>query len=349
MSTPDPTEPVPPEPRPERVPQPETARRSARARRPEPSAALAIAAVLAGALCLSVSAILVKLAGVDAATTAVLRCAIAVIALVPLALAERARHGGLSRSGILWAIAAGVALGVDYIAWTASIYLVGAGVATVLVNVQVIVLPLLALIIDRERVRWRFIIAVPLMLVGVGLVGGVLSGAEVGDRAVFGTVLALIAGTGYGIYLFLTRRATRRKAEGTIQPLIWASASAAVTASIIAMFTGGLHFTGISPRSWMLLIALALLGQVVAWLFINRGSTGLMPSVTSSLLLIQPVFALVLSALILAEKLTVAQVIGAVIVLVAVSVANGVWHVWSSRLGGGGTVSAPTGPGSGPR
>ena len=123
------------------------------------------------------------------------RCAIAVIALIPLALLERRRHGGLSRSGILWAIAAGVALGIDYIAWTASIYLVGAGVATVLVNVQVIVLPLLALIIpDRERVSVRFLISLPLMLIGVGLVGGIVTLTEVGDNAVLGTVLGRIAG-----------------------------------------------------------------------------------------------------------------------------------------------------------
>ena len=74
----------------------------------------AIASVLAGALCLSASAIIVKLADVDAATTAVLRCAIAVVPLIPLALAEAKRHASLSRSGMLWALAAGIALGIDY-------------------------------------------------------------------------------------------------------------------------------------------------------------------------------------------------------------------------------------------
>lgn len=298
---------------------------------PNPSTALAAMVVLAGALRLSISAILVKLAGVDAATTAVLRCAIAVIALVPLALFERRRRGGLSRAGVLWAIAAGVALGIDYIAWTASIYLVGAGVATVLVNVQVIVLPLLALVIDRERVSARFLISLPLMLIGVGLVGGIVSFAEVGENAVLGTSLALIAGIGYGVYMFLTRRGTRRKAEGTIQPLAWATASAAVTAAIIAQFTGGIHLTGIGPNSWMFLIALALLGQVVAWLFINRGSVRLVPSMTASLLLIQPVLALVLAALILGETLTAGQALGAGLVVVAVAVANGVWRMRSRR------------------
>ena len=298
----------------------------------ERSTAGAALAVLAGALCLSISAILVKLAGVDAATTAVLRCAIAVIALGPLAWGERRRHGRLSRRGIFWAIAAGVALGIDYIAWTASIYIVGAGVATVLVNVQVIVLPLLALIVDREPVSRRFLIALPLMLLGVSLVGGIWSVAEVGDRAVLGTALGLVAGAGYGVYMFLTRRGNRRKAERTLQPLAWASASAAVTSAIIAQFTGGLHFSGISPRSWLYLVALALLGQVVAWLLIHHGSFHLLPTMTASLLLIQPVLALALAALILAERLSIVQIIGALVVLVAVAVANGSWRIrWGHR------------------
>src|SRR5699024_6999713 len=106
-------------------------------------------AVLAGALCLSFSAILVKLAGVDSATTAALRCVIAMVALTPLALRERATHGRLTGWGRSVSIAAGVALGIDYAAWTASIYHVGAGVSTVLINVQVIVLPLLVFLVDR--------------------------------------------------------------------------------------------------------------------------------------------------------------------------------------------------------
>ena len=70
--------------------------------------------MLAGALCLSASAVLVKLAGVDPSTTAVLRCAIACACLVPLALWERRRRGAASRTATLWAVVAGIALGVDY-------------------------------------------------------------------------------------------------------------------------------------------------------------------------------------------------------------------------------------------
>ncbi|PFG29253.1 drug/metabolite transporter (DMT)-like permease [Paramicrobacterium agarici] len=274
-------------------------------------------------MCLSASAILVKLAGVDAATTAVLRCAIAVLFLVPLALGERGRRGPLSRRGISWALAAGVALGIDYAAWTASIFSVGAGISTVLVNVQVVVLPLLAFVVDRERMRLRFLLTLPLMLFGICLVGGVWGAATLREEAVRGTLLGLLAGLGYGSYLFLTRRATRQEPGRMVQPLAWATASAAVTAALIAPFTGGLHLKAITPLAWTYLVLLAVLGQIVAWLLIHRGSTHLDPVTTAALLLIQPVLALGLSAMILAERPTTLQLVGATIVIAAVAISNG--------------------------
>lgn len=275
------------------------------------------ASVLAGALCLSFSAVLVKLAGVDAATTAVLRCALAVIVLLPLALHERARRGPLSSTGIGWSLAAGVALGADYAAWTAAIYHVGAGISTVLVNVQVVVLPTLAFLIDREKISTRFLLVLPPMLVGITLVGGLWNTTVSGSPAVTGTVLGVVAGIGYAVYLFITRRASHR-ARGpvlTLQPLAVATAAAALTAAAISPFTGGLHLTRISPRSWALLVVLAVVGQVIAWLLIQHGSVRLQPTVTATLLLVQPVLALTLSAAVLDEYPALLQWIGAAIVL----------------------------------
>lgn len=294
----------------------------------------ALTAVLAGALCLSVSAIIVRLAGVDAATTAVLRCAIAIVPLLPLALVEAKRHERLRCSGVIWSIAAGIALGVDYSAWTASIYRVGAGVSTVLINVQVIVLPLLALLIDRERTDRRFICVLPLMLAGIALVGGIGPGIlssgggagvpTAGHGHLGGVALGLLAGIGYGGYLFLTRRATSTQPKLALQPLMWATATAATTSAIIAGFSHGLHVTDIGARSWALLIALALVGQVAAWLLIHHGSARLPAGTTASLLLVQPVLALALSALILGERFGVGQILGSAVVVVAVAISSGV-------------------------
>ena len=286
---------------------------------------VAVLSVLAGALCLSVSAVLVKLAGIDAATTAVLRCAIAAVVLVPLAFWERRRRGGQSRGAIGWSVVAGVALGIDYAAWTASIYAVGAGISTVLINVQVIVLPALAWTINRDQPPRPFLIAVPVMLIGVALVGGIgTASAGLGSHVASGTLLGVLAGIGYGTYLYLTRRSNTSSPGLIIQSLCWATCSAALTAAALAPLGGGLHLGGITPRSWLLLIALALFGQVIAWLFINHGSIHLAPASTAGLLLIQPILALILSALVLAEYPHWLQLVGVAVILAAVAVANNV-------------------------
>ena len=278
--------------------------------------------VLVGALCLSVSAILVKLADVDAPTTAFLRCALAVVMLVPLALWERHRHRSLSVQATLWSVAAGVALGMDYAEWTASIYDVGAGISTVLINVQVIVLPALAWIVDREAIPPRFLAATPLLLGGVVLVGGIGSHSAVGDDPVAGTVLGLLAGIGYGSYLYLTRRGSRGDHTVLLQPLLVSTAVAAITTAAVSPVAGGLALADISARSWVDLVLLAVLGQVIAWLFIHHASVRLPPTTTAGLLLTQPVLALGLSAAVLDEYPSALQWCGAAVVLVGVAIAN---------------------------
>lgn len=150
----------------------------------------------------------------------------------------------------------------DYAAWTTSIYDVGAGISTVLINVQVIVLPALALIVDREAISVRFLAATPVLLGGVVLVGGIGSHNAVGDDPVRGTVLGLLAGIGYGSYLYLTRRGSRGQHTLLLQPLLVSTAVAAATTAAVSPATDGISFADISSWSWVDLI---LLPSSVRW------------------------------------------------------------------------------------
>jgi drug/metabolite transporter (DMT)-like permease len=278
--------------------------------------------VLAGAGCLSASAVLVKVAAVDPATSAFLRCAIALVVLAPLAWRECRRVGGLSRRGVVVALVAGAALGADYAMWTRSIFDVGAGVSTVLINVQVVVLPLLGLLVDRERPSRRFVVACPVMLAGIVLISGVLEGGTVAANTVRGTVFGVLAGAAYALYLYLTRRQGKAEPGRTVTPLALATASAAVTSAALSPLSSGIHLGSIPSGSWLAMIALALLGQVLAWLFINSGSPHLPANQTAALLLTQPVVTVLLSLFLLAEVPSVLKVSGMVLVLASVAVAN---------------------------
>ncbi len=281
--------------------------------------------VLAGAGCLSTSAVLVKVAAVDPSTSAFLRCTIAVVVLAPLAWRECRRVGGLSRRGVVVALVAGAALGADYVLWTRSIFDVGAGLATVLINVQVVVLPLLGLAIDRERPGRLFVLACPVMLTGIVLISGMLESGTAAPNAVRGTVLGVLAGAAYALYLYLTRRQGRAEPGRTVTPLALATASAAVTSAALSPLSSGINLDAIPFTSWLAMIGLALLGQVFAWLLINSGSPHLPANRTAALLLIHPVLTVLLSLLVLAEVPSPLQVCGMALVLVSVAAANRVW------------------------
>jgi len=114
------------------------------ARRPVMTAVL-------GAMSIAFSGILVRLANVEPATAAIFRCAYALPALGLIAYLERRAHGPRPAAQVRLAMLAGVFLALDLVIWHHTIGLVGAGLATVLGNTQVVIVAFLAWLALGER------------------------------------------------------------------------------------------------------------------------------------------------------------------------------------------------------
>jgi len=133
-----------------------------------------------GALSIAFSGILVRLADVEPATAAIFRCAYALPALGLIAYLERRSHGPRPAAQVRLAMLAGVFLALDLVIWHHTIGLVGAGLATVLGNTQVVIVAFLAWLILGERPPRRTLLALPIVLVGVVLISGVIgTGARI--------------------------------------------------------------------------------------------------------------------------------------------------------------------------
>lgn len=276
---------------------------------------------VAGAACISVSAILMKTSGTSAATAGLFRCVLALPVLLPLALAERHRTGPRPWRRGLVDLGAGLLLGVDLVFWGMCIGRLGAGIATVLVNVQVVIVPLLAWLVHRERMSVRFLAVVPVMLVGVALAAGV-AGTDA-EASLTGALLGVAAGAAYAGYLFLLRgggEAVRHQ----VQPVLAATVGAAVTSLVLGLATSSLDLTPGWP-AWGWLAALALSGQVCGWLLITAALPRLRANVGPTLLLLQPVLAVLLSVLLLGERPGGWQLAGCAVVVL------GVWATTTGR------------------
>ncbi|MET8997326.1 DMT family transporter [Amycolatopsis sp. NPDC004169] len=270
-----------------------------------------------GSFCISLSSVFIKVSHVSGSTSAFWRCLLALPVLLLLARRER-RKGGRRR--VLFPLLAGAGLGLDFVLWGEAIPRVGAGIATVLLAVQVVIVPLLAFAFLAERPSKRFLAAVPVLLGGIVLAGGFAGTGSFGPDPVTGAVAALLAGAGYAGYLFLIRLSGGTGTQA--HSLVLATVSAGAVAVVLGVPTGTLDLTpGLPAFGW--LVALAVVGQLAGWLLISAALPRMSATTGATLMLLQPVGAVLLGIGLLGETPGWAQLAGCAGVVAAVCFAGG--------------------------
>lgn len=277
------------------------------------------AAVL-GALAIAFSGLLVKWADVEPATAAAFRCLYALPFLLLLAIAERRTYGPRPSSQVLLAWLAGIFFAVDLELYHHTIRLVGAGLATVLGNTQVVFVAVLAWLLLRERMALRTALAIPLVLAGVALISGVIGGDAYGDNPQLGVLTGLATGLSYAGFILVLRHgnADLRRPAG---PLFDATLSATLASLAIGLPLGEIDLLPSWPAHGYL-VALAVSSQVVGWLLISVSLPRLPAALTSVVLTLQPVSSLLLAMLLLSEAPTGVQLLGAAAILAGLLLAT---------------------------
>jgi drug/metabolite transporter (DMT)-like permease len=296
----------------------------------------------AGAMVIGFSAILVSLADVTPETAAVFRCAYALPALAALAWWERRRFGPRPARERRLGLVAGVLFAADLISWHHAIHDVGAGLGTVLANLQVVVVAFVAWALLGEHPGRRVLVAAPVTVAGAVLISGLLETGAYGDDPARGTAFGVATTLAYSGFLLVLRfnNADIRRPAG---PLLDATASATVVAAVAAAAYGALDLSPSWPaHGWLALLAIS--SQVTGWLLISVSLPRLPAATTSIVLLVQPVSSVALGALLLGERPSPLQTTGVVVILA------GVVYATARRGRSPDVVAAPVagGPSPGP-
>jgi drug/metabolite transporter (DMT)-like permease len=298
-----------------------------------------VAAAVAGAACISSSAVVMQLAGSSPSATALGRCGFALPVLGVLAWLERRRgtaapgkrltvgpapRGGspaapwLTRRSRWLARLAGVFLAADLIVWSHSIADIGAGLGTVVTNLQVIIVALLAWLVLGERPRRSLVVAGPVMLGGLILVGGLASTGGYGADPPLGVAFGVGVAVLYSGYILLLRQAA--VGAPAVATLFEATLGAAAGSAVLGL---ALHDFRLGPAwpalGWLVLLALT--SQVLGWLLITVSMPRLPAWLVSALLLVQPAGSVLLGAVFLRERPSAAQLAGVAAMLGGVLIA----------------------------
>jgi drug/metabolite transporter (DMT)-like permease len=271
-------------------------------------------------MCIAFSGIFYRYADVSPSTGTVFRCLFGLPVLLAVAYLERRRYGPMPAQTVGLALLAGVFFAGDLTSWHHAIEYVGAGLATVLGNLQVLVVGVVAWILFGERPARSILIALPVVLVGVVLISGAVGSGAYGAAPALGVALGLLTALCYSGYLIVIRRGGRdlRRPAG---PVAVATLSTAVVASLFGIAVGDLDLAP-APASLGWLALLGLTSQSLGYLFISLSLPRLPAVVTSIILLSQPVATVALSMVLLGETPSAAQLAGVGLVIGGIALAT---------------------------
>lgn len=276
-----------------------------------------------GVVLISFSGVFVRLADVEPLRSAFLRGFYALPVLWALAWGLRARRSQSWRGAFMpVALLAGLFLGADLMVWHASLGMIGAGLGTVLPNLQVVVVAVVGVLLFKERPLATLWLSLPIVLVGVWLLSVTGKPVETGASVPLGVFLGVATAVFYSGYILILRLArTRRPDMDTFSTMASATLGVALSTGIIAATQGeaGPAATW-QANGW--LIALALGSQVIGWGLLSSSIHLLPATLTAVTLLLQPVLALIWGAVLLSEPIGLVQVAGAAVVLAGVAMAH---------------------------
>jgi drug/metabolite transporter (DMT)-like permease len=278
----------------------------------------ALAALFAGATCIALSPIWVRVADVGPTASAFWRVALAVPLLWAVAgFLPRAPAARSARERRLLA-AAGLAFAGDLAFWHWSIQATSVANATLLANLASIFVTLAAWLLWRERPRAQFVLGLALALAGVALL--VRASLGFSPRALLGDGFGVITAMFYAWYL-LTVKSLRDLGAATLRLMAVTTTLTAVILLPVALASGETLLPQ-SAAGWLVLLGLAWITHAGGQGLITYALAHLPAAFSSVGLLLQPVLAAAFAWLLLAEPLGTLQFAGGAVVLAGIWLAR---------------------------
>ena len=269
-----------------------------------------------GAIMISFSAVWVKLAHVPPMVSAFYRVFFGGIFLLAILLVRREKlWWGWTCMGL--SLTAAIFLALDLYAWHICIGFVGPGLATILGNFEVFLVPLVGLLLFGERMNLRFFTSVPLAVAGLFLIVDVRWGQLTPDYRL-GIYYGLATAVFYTGFLIVLRRLQSHspRPSAALSLMVVSAATSLYLAGEIVRT--GESFAILDLQSGMSLIALGLLSQTVGWLFITHSLPRIPAAIAGLILLLQPALSFVWDVIFFGRQTSTMAWVGVALALSAI-------------------------------
>ena len=264
-----------------------------------------------GVLSVSFAATFIRLADAPPLVIATYRLAIASVILIPIAAVKsRKSLPRLSRQDMLLILLSSVFVALHFGLWITSLSYTSIASSVVLVTAHPAFVAVISYFLWGERVNRLTIGGIVVAFIGVIFIN--YGGFTFGSQAILGNLLALIAGFMMGAYLIVGRQ-LRARIDILSYLTILYTCSAVIL--LVATVLSGHSLFGYSPTTYLMLVLLALVPQLIGHTSINL-AVRLVPVIFVSVAILgEPVGATLLGSLILGEIPTANEIVGGLFIL----------------------------------
>ncbi len=263
-----------------------------------------------GVLCLSTSAIFVKLANAPSSITAFFRLFFTLLILMPFAVsAKSARKEFTTLSVKQWILCllSGIFLSIHYILWFESLNYTSTASSTVLVTLQPIFSIVLAYLFFKERLKKSQIISCLIAISGSFIIGW--GDFQTDSMALIGDGMALLAAAFISAYFFIGQ-IVRKKVSVIVYSVL------SYFSSVIFLLPYALNTSfSYTLHTWLCFLGLAVISTILGQFVFNILLKWVSATTISMSILGEPVGTCLLAYFILNESVSFQQLLGIGVIL----------------------------------
>jgi len=282
-------------------------------------------AVLAiGIIAISFASIFIKFCeDVPSLTIATYRLVISSVILLIIAKTRNVRFSACSKKQLLTGMLGGLFLALHFAFWISSLKFTSVASSVVLVTTNPIFVGIFSYLFFKETQPIQLIIGIILSVFG----SLILAAGDSGLRGLMvqnpsfllGDSLALLGAIMTSGYLMV---GSRMRQEMDVLSYVSIVYSFSALFLLITSISSGMPFTGFRPSSYVFMVLLAIVPQLIGHTSINWALRHLKTSLIAITILGEPIGASILAYLIFQEKISTFQGIGIALIFLAIIIAS---------------------------
>ena len=214
----------------------------------------------------------------------------------------------MKRNGWVLAIS-GAAIGINWILLFESYRYTTVAIATICYYLAPAFVTLASPLVG-EKLTVKKLVCIGVALVGMVFVSGVLQGNQ--ESSFLGVVLGVGAAVFYASVILLNKKLSP---IGAYDKTLCQLGAASVVVAPYILLTGGIYFGDMAPVSWIMLAVLGVVHTGFAYALYFGAIRDVNAQTAAILSYLDPVLSILLSALILRERLDIFSLIGAMLIL----------------------------------